>query len=135
MAAYENSEGNMQEMFFDVIGRVRALEGKYNLLRDRALMINQNMIDSIQRNNGEFVSLNDDVKQIKHDIFELKETIRHLVEELGNFSRKEDVKVLEKYINLWNPLKFVTEDDVRKIIKEEEKENKVKKIGGRTKSK
>ena len=32
------------------------------------------------------------------------------------FAKKNDIKVLEKYINLRNPLEFVTENDVERII-------------------
>lgn len=124
----ETQSTNMQDMFFDVVGRVRALEGKYNLLRDRALMINQNMVDYIQKTNSSNKGIHEEVKEIKHEIFQLKETMRHLIKELEGFTRREDIKVLEKYINLWSPMNFVTEEEVRKIIKEEKtKKHKVNK--------
>ena len=40
------------------------------------------------------------------------------------FAKKNDIKVLEKYINLWNPLDFVTEEEVEMIV--EKKLNKLK---------
>ena len=42
--------------------------------------------------------------------------MKHLLKELELFARREDVKFLEKYINLWNPLKLVTESDVERMI-------------------
>ncbi len=36
-------------------------------------------------------------------------------EELEFFARKENLKVLEKYINLWNPLNFVTKEEVLEL--------------------
>ena len=42
--------------------------------------------------------------------------MKHLLKELELFARKEDVKFLEKYINLWNPMKFVTEQDVKNLL-------------------
>lgn len=113
-----------QEMGFDINSRVREIEGKYNLLRDRALIINQNMILQYKKNASELVMVNDDLKEMKADIFKLKETIRHLVEEVNMFARKEDLKVLEKYISFWNPLKFVTENEVREMIEREVKNAK-----------
>ena len=67
--------------------------------------------------------MNEDVKEIKTDIFQLKETVRHLVAEIEMLARKEDMRVLEKYISFWNPLKFVTEKEVQRIIEREVKES------------
>ena len=39
-----------------------------------------------------------------------------IIKELQSVARKEEVKVLEKYINLWNPIKFVTSNEVEQIV-------------------
>ena len=41
-----------------------------------------------------------------------------LVKELQTAAKRDEVKVLEKYINLWNPVKFVTQNEVEQIVKE-----------------
>jgi len=124
----EESTQTAQDIIFEIVTRVRDVEGKYNLLRDRALIINQNMVEQYQKTHGEFKAINEDIKNIKEDIFQIKETLKHVISELDHFSRKEDLRVLEKYINLWNPMKFVTEEDVRRIIegKKEEKDGRNK---------
>ena len=58
----------------------------------------------------------------------IKEIIKHLVEEFDLFARKEDIKFLEKYINLWNPIKFVTSEELKNALEEHTK-NKIKKDG------
>ena len=113
--AQEQTYG-IEEVLMDITSRVRTLEGKYNLLRDRVLIINNNMIEEYKKLLAELKGVNNNIKEIKGDIFKLKETIRHLVKETELYAKKEDVQFLEKYINLWNPMKFVTEEDVEKII-------------------
>ena len=123
-------ETTQQDAYTDMIDRLRTLEGKYNLLRDRMLLINNNMIDQYKKNITETRTINGDIKEIKTDIFKIKETMKHLLEELDLFARKEEVKVLEKYINLWNPMKFVTEDQLQKMLtdhKTEKDKEKTKK--------
>jgi len=51
-------------------------------------------------------------------IFEIKNSITKIAEELRFFAKKEQIRVIEKYIDLWNPLKFVTESDLKKILEE-----------------
>ncbi len=111
-----------QNFYFDMSTRIREIEGKYNLLRDRMLLINNNMIEEYKKTTTEIKLVNEDVQEIKVNIYRIKEALRHLLKELDSFARKEDMKFLEKYINLWNPMKFVTEQDVKNIIKNEIKE-------------
>lgn len=115
---------SQENIIGDLNSRTRVLEGKYNLLRDRVLVINQNMIAEYKKLLAEIKAINSDVKEIKNDVFNIKETVKHIVKELEFFARKEDVKVLEKYINMWDPIKFVTEKEVVNLIKEHMKEVK-----------
>ena len=107
-----------EDVILELASRVRSVEGQYNLLRDSTLLVNQNLVTSHKKVHGELQSLSDDISQLKHDIFALKETMRHLVGELQQFAHVEDVKILEKYINLWNPMRFVTEEDVKKMMEQ-----------------
>ena len=110
----------------DIINRIRALEGKYNLLGERILIINQNMISQYKKSLPEIKAINSDIKEIKSELFKLKEVIKDLAKEMQFFATKEDIKVLEKYINLWNPMKFITEEELDTILDEKIK-NKRKK--------
>jgi len=121
--AIEEQEYAQQNSQIDSANRIRELEGKYNLLRDRVLLINNNMIEEYKKIIGETKIINDDVRQIKTEIFNIKESIKHIIRDLELFAKREEVKYLEKYINLWNPMKFATEDDVRRILAEHKKED------------
>ena len=45
----QEQESGLQEFLVDMNARVRDLEGRYNLLRDRVLVINQNMIEEYKK--------------------------------------------------------------------------------------
>ncbi len=108
----------------DLNNRVRILESKYNLSRERTFVINQNMIDEYKKSTEEIRLINSDLKDIKKDLFRFKEILKNLVKDSENFARKENLKVLEKYINFWNPLNFVTEKEVVDLIKKHNKNGK-----------
>src|SRR3990167_1943306 len=98
--------------------RLRLLESRYNAVRDRVLITNQNMISGYKKIHEEIRELETDLREIKTDMFEIKNSIKKIAEELRFFAKKEQVKVLEKYIDLWNPLKFVTEEELRRVLEE-----------------
>ncbi len=102
----------------DVASRLRILESRYNLMRERVLLMNQNMVDGYKKLAQEIKTFDTELKEIKKSMFSLEESMKDLLKELKYFARKEDIKVLEKYINLWNPLNFVTEEEVLKIIEQ-----------------
>ncbi|MBT4334569.1 hypothetical protein HOD61_02010 [archaeon] len=103
--------------------RLRILEERYSTNRERMFVMNQNMIEHYKKINFDISSLNKEMKELKDEIFTIKETVKHLVQELDNFARKEQLKVLEKYINMWNPFNYVTEEEVEKIIERKRSKN------------
>ena len=110
-----------ENILVDLNTRIRVLEEKNNLLRERMLVINQNMIEEYKKLSDEIKAINSDLKEIKSDLMNVKEMIKHFIKELESFARKDSIKVLEKYINMWNPLKFVTEKEVISLIEEHSK--------------
>jgi len=112
------------QILAEIVNRARSLESKYNLLGERLLVINQNMIGQFKKNSTEFKAINDDLKEMRSELFKIKETIKDLSRELQFFATKEHIKALEKYINLWNPMKFITEEDLNKILDERGRKRK-----------
>jgi len=107
--------------------RIRILEGKYTVTRERMLLINQNMIDHYKILTTEIRSINEELREIKESLELIKETTRNMVKEMSFFARKEQMKVLEKYINMWNPLNFVTEEQVLEMLEKKRVKTNVRK--------
>ena len=130
--ADQNSEYNEEySLVSDFDARIRILETKYSLVRERMFVINQNMIDEYKKLSEDMQIIQSDIKDLKTTLFEIKETTRQIIKELETFSKKDEVKVLEKYINFWSPLKFVTEKEVIELINSNKKIKRGKKQDGR----
>lgn len=76
------------------------------------------MIAGYKKLHEEVKEVEADIRELKTDVFEIKNSITKIAEELRFFAKKEQIRVIEKYIDLWNPLKFVTESDLKKILEE-----------------
>ncbi len=112
----------------DLNSRVRTIENKYNLLAERLLITNQNTVESHKRLSEEFTKTNRELQNLKTSITTFKDTIKKLIEEISDFATKQEIKVLERYINMWNPLNFVTTEEVENIINEKLKSKKGDKL-------
>jgi len=110
----------------DFNARIRVLEEKLATLREKMLVITQNMVEEYKKLTQEIKTLNDEVREVKELTENLRDTLKEVIREMQNFAKKEDFLVLEKYINLWDPLKFVREDEVASLVEEKLKSLKVK---------
>ena len=63
-------------------------------------------------------SANSEIDELRHKLESTKEKVITIIKELRLTARKNDVDVMKRYIELWNPVKFVTEDQAEKIARE-----------------
>jgi hypothetical protein len=117
--ADEQAQVDFTQIVNEIANRLRILESKQSLLSEKMLVMNQNMIEEYRKTLKDVKVMDAEIKDLKKELENVKNIVRHFSEEAGKFAKQSDVKVLEKYIKLWDPLKFVTEKEVRKIIKEE----------------
>ncbi len=104
--------------------RLRILEERYTNLRRKTQVTEQNILRNNKKLNTEIKTINTDINEVKRDINEIRNKIDLIVKEIMLCAKKEDLKVLEKYINMWNPVKFVTQGEVEKIVRDIIQENK-----------
>ena len=107
-----------EDILNEVIGRLRINESRISTIRERLLVTDSNMIHEYKNITREIKNISTEVKELKSEIQNLKETIQEITKALENSASSQDLKVLEKYINMWNPLNFITEKEVKKLIKE-----------------
>jgi len=98
--------------------RLRVMEERFTNSRNKMEVDEKNMLTFHKKVNTEFKTLNSEISDIKNELNEIRTEMSMIIKELQLSARKEDVKVLEKYIEIWQPLNFVTRKEVEKIIKE-----------------
>ena len=106
----------------DTSRRMRIIEERFLNLRQKTQVIEQNILHHNKQIIAEQKTMNSDIHDIRRDIDSLKTKILLIIKEIKMLSKKEEVQVLENYINMWNPVKFVTKNEVEKLIDERLKE-------------
>ncbi len=96
----------------DLNARVRALENKYNTLTERLLVVNQNMIEYSKKVMKDVKELSQESKKMKMDLMNTQEAVKDTVKEMSIFAKKDQLKVLERYMNMINILKLVTDEQL-----------------------
>jgi len=120
----EEDLGAVSALLADFSTRINDIEEKTRLLTEKLFTISQTILRQNDRSNKEIIIIKEDITNIKNDIDRLKETIEQVVSESSEFARREELKVLERYMKIFEPLKFATIDDVKRIVKKALKEKK-----------
>jgi hypothetical protein len=99
--------------------RLNEVEEKQRLVKDRILLIGENLINTKEEYDKDIEELRIQINQINEEIKDIKRLNRRIVNELGNFARKTEVKVLDRQMKMFQPLDVARISDVKTIVKEE----------------
>ena len=116
--ALESESSDINYILNELNSRIRILEGKYNLYGERLLVVNKNMIEEYKKLLRQMKVIDEELAELKKDLDFIKENVKDMSRQMQFFAKKENVKMLEKYINMWNPMNFVTEEELNKAVEE-----------------
>jgi len=94
--------------------RFRDLEEKNKMLRDRILLIGQNLIETKEKTTSEILEIKQELEVIKKNMERLVSFLETASAEFSKFARKEDLEILSKQAKMFQPLEFVRKKDLKK---------------------
>lgn len=98
--------------------KLRLLEDRYSNLHKKTTVSEQNLISYNKRQNNELKLVNQEMLELRRMIDSLDSKLLLIIKELKISAKKEEVELLKKYVNLWEPIKFVTRKEVETIVKD-----------------
>ncbi|NQU98237.1 hypothetical protein HQ533_02115 [Candidatus Woesearchaeota archaeon] len=97
--------------------RLRVLEERYSNIRKKTQMTDQALLEFERDMRQEIRSLNQDLLDIKRSVSEINENLIQMSAELQKSVKQSDFKVVEKYVDMWQPMDFVTREELNKALK------------------
>lgn len=101
--------------------RLRDMEERQRLLRDRILLVGKNLIETRGETEKELGKIKRDLETIKQDIVKIKSLLSTISEELGNTAKRSELMILEKQFKMFEPLEFARIKDVEEMLKRKNK--------------
>ena len=101
----------------DVNIRIRDLEERHRILKDRVLLIGQNLIDIKEKNKEDVLEIKKDLEIIKQNMARLVSFLEMASSEFPKFARKEDLEILSKQAKMFQPLEFIRKKNLEKLKK------------------
>jgi zona occludens toxin (predicted ATPase) len=106
---YEN------QYFTETSTKMRDLEEKQRILKDRILLIGQNLIEMKEEIHETFLDIKKNIEIMKNDIERLKSFFETASGEFSKFAKKEELEILSKQAKMFRPLELVTKEDLEKL--------------------
>lgn len=121
MAEVEQQDSQIQFLLSDLSTRMRDLEERNNSMRERVMILGQNLINTKENIEERVLMMEKQNSQINLDLKRLKTEINALSSEINNFTRKDEIILVERMLKDFQPLEFVRRKDVEEMLAELEK--------------
>ena len=102
----------------DISTRVRDLDEKNRLIRERVLLLGKNLIEIKEEQQEKTTQLKKDLDLIKNDLDLMKKISSDLVDQLSKFVKRDEMLLLERMLKDFQPLEFMRKRDVERLIDE-----------------
>ena len=101
-----------------LIRRMKLLEEQVTTLRRKQQMLEQNMLHGTKKMINEGKLLGSDMTEIRDTLRKIEDKVILVIKELKLSAKKDELDLLKRYVNLWEPVNFVTKNEVRSIVED-----------------
>ncbi len=101
MVAEYGSDDSGERFFSDLNTRLRDLEEKQRLLRDKIVLVTKSLINERGKSFDEIQDLKKEVSILKVDNERVKEILSRVAEMVDKSARKEDVMILQRQFDIF----------------------------------
>ena len=101
--------------------KLRDIEERQKLLRDRILLIGKNLLESKEETESTLGKMKRDLESLRLDVDKIKETLAAISEELASTARRSELIILEKQLKMFQPLELARIKDVEEMLKRKNK--------------
>ena len=121
MAGKHDAAFTQEDISSDIVNlsrRVRILEERNTNMQNRMEIIEQNMLSRHKHVTTELKTMLFELSELNKEVNELKNKMLLFVKELQMTAKKEEIGILKKYIDLWEPVNFVTHGEVEDLVQQ-----------------
>jgi predicted nucleic acid-binding Zn-ribbon protein len=109
----EDPNAQIKFLLSDFNTRLRDLDERNKLIRERVLLLGKNLISSRQDMEEEVKEIKQDNITIKQELEKLTRTTSALLTEFNKFVKRDELAVVERMLRDFQPLDFVRKKDLQ----------------------
>lgn len=102
----------------DILRDIKILEEKILGLDKKIEVVENNLVEDHKGSKEDLNDLHKTVTELQSLADMLKKRVTEIITDMKNFARHEEVDTMKKYLDLWQPLNFVTREELNQILNE-----------------
>ncbi len=110
-------QSEVRKQVSGVSARMKLVENHIDTLRSHIDLLDNSLIEKHKTVVQEVRSVEDSVRGLRADIDMVKDLTERIAKRLEELASREQVKILERYVSLWQPLNFVTRQEVETVVR------------------
>lgn len=111
-----------QSEMSNMISRLRLLEERHTNLQRKMHMIEEHYLTNTKETKSEIKIMHSELVEVKRSVKEFGEILERITRSMEDFATRDDVKLIEKYVNLLDPTNFISraqlEGEVRRQVED-----------------
>ena len=111
----------------ETASRLAVLEERMSNMRKKMQLTEQSLIEHERDVRSDLKALSETVTELSRKVEGVKEQIDAMSGEISSVVRKPEFTVLERYLDLWQPMSFMTREEAKLLIKDALEEKGAKK--------
>ena len=92
-----------QEYSYDVNLQIRDMEERQRLLKDRVLLIGQNLVEEKESTFNEIQEMKKAILTLQEENKRMKLFLERISEQISELARKEEVMILQRQLDMFKP--------------------------------
>jgi len=100
----EAFESPITSLLSDFNTKLRDMEEKQRLIKDRVLLIGENLIAWREDSSKELAEIKSKLNILEREMEKIKEAVTNIIEENSNFARKAELQILERQFKIFQPI-------------------------------
>ncbi len=97
----QNYQSAEEQYFVDVNTRLKDIEERQRLLKDRLLLVGKNIIDDRESMFTELQEVKKNMLKMKEENLKMQEFFKRIADQLAESARKEEVLMLQRQLDLF----------------------------------
>ncbi len=106
----------VRERITEVAGRLAVLEERARNLRKRGQVTEQALLEQGREAGADLKALSGRLTELARRVEETREQVESMAGELGSVVKRHELAVLERYLDFWEPLDFLTREEAKRLL-------------------
>ncbi len=98
--------------------RLKLLEEHFTILRRKADVNEHNLMSRTKNFSADIKTIHSEMSDLRQTLNKIEDKVLVMIKEFQLTAKKEDLDILKKYVDMWSPIRFVTREEVDKIVQE-----------------